>query len=71
MRIFVDDAEPWERDTFSHLAREHDVTAVEEPLDARNASAYREAEFLSTFICSKLGTACATANRTQRSHCAL
>lgn len=47
--------EAWEKDPFSALQAEHDVTFVEEKLTADNAGHYADAEVVSTFIYSKLG----------------
>ncbi len=57
MRIVVFEVEAWERQAFRGLERDHEVTFVEDSLDAGNAGGYAEAEVVSTFIYSELDRA--------------
>jgi len=54
MKIVIFETEPWERDTFEELNKNHDVITLEEPLSKDNAGNYRDADIISTFIYSKL-----------------
>lgn len=56
MKIVVFNVESWERQTFDRLSDEHQIEYVEKPLTADNASQYRDAEIISTFIYSDLHT---------------
>ncbi|MBE0477363.1 MAG: hydroxyacid dehydrogenase [Coriobacteriia bacterium] len=55
MRIVLFEVEPWEREVFEPLRDAgHDVAFVAEPLGARNAGQFEDAEVLSTFTFSTL-----------------
>ena len=54
MDIVIFEAEQWERLSFQELAAAHDLSFVREPLNARTASRYENAEIISTFIYSDL-----------------
>lgn len=55
MKIAVFEAESWERDAFARLSPPHEVTCTAQVLDPGTASAYADAEIVSTFIGSDLG----------------
>ncbi len=54
MKIVIFNTEPWERQIFDSLATNHSLEYVNEPLTAKNASQYQEAQIISTFIYSDL-----------------
>lgn len=54
MNIVIFEVEAWERDVFESLQANHEVVFVQEPLTARNAARYSEAEIISPFIYSNL-----------------
>lgn len=56
MKIAVFEAEEWERGACQTLQPAHNVTCTAEALDARNAEAHGEAEIISTFVNSRLGS---------------
>lgn len=56
MKIVVFETEPWERPTFDAVAAHHDVEFVDGPLGPHNAEAHADAEVVSTFIYSELGS---------------
>lgn len=56
MRIAVFEVEEWERSAFAGLYAGHEITFLGEPLTADNAPAYADAEVISTFIYSDLGS---------------
>jgi D-lactate dehydrogenase len=53
MKITLFELESWERDAFSALREQHDVTYTRERLTADNAAEHAEAEVISTFIYSR------------------
>ena len=55
MKIVVFEIEPRERESFGTLAARHDVLFADEPLTARNAPEFADADIVSTFIYSALG----------------
>ena len=55
MKIVVFEIEPREREAFGTLAAGHDVLFADEPLTARNAAEFGDADIVSTFIYSALG----------------
>ncbi|WP_240761386.1 NAD(P)-dependent oxidoreductase [Nitrosococcus wardiae] len=57
MKLCIFEVEDWERDTFEALAAEHDLKFTDQPLTAKNASQYAEAEGISIFIYSKIDQA--------------
>lgn len=56
MRIVVFEVEEWERATFDALGSDHEVVFVEQALSAANVGHYSDADIISTFIYSNLGT---------------
>lgn len=54
MKIAVFEVEDWERGAFAPLQGEHDITFLNEPLNAAKAGRYADAEVVSTFIYSNL-----------------
>ena len=53
MKVVVFETEAWEREVFSRLEAEHEVTYTPDPLTSRNARDYADAELITTFIYSK------------------
>jgi D-lactate dehydrogenase len=56
MKIAIFEVEPWEGDAFSTLRGEHELVLVREPLRQANAERHADAECISTFIYSELGS---------------
>ena len=56
MKVVVFEAEERERAAFDRLRPTHEVTFTAEPLRASNAKDYADADIVSTFIYSELGT---------------
>jgi D-lactate dehydrogenase len=56
MHIVIFEVESWEREVFHPLEAEHHLTFVQEPLTARNADQYPDAEIISPFVYSSLST---------------
>ncbi|MFW6313026.1 MAG: hydroxyacid dehydrogenase [Spirochaetota bacterium] len=54
MKITVFEVEDWEREVFSDLATEHEVTFVREPLTGANADEHADVDVVAVFIYSKL-----------------
>src|SRR6056297_2710419 len=54
MKIVIFEVEPWERETFGDLARDHDVAFEDDILTAELADTHKDAEVVSTFIYSRL-----------------
>ncbi len=54
MKIVVFEVEPWERETFKNLERDHDIVYLEEPLTDETVNDFRDAEVISTFIYSEM-----------------
>jgi len=54
MKIVILEVEPWERETFGDLARDHDVAFEDDILTAEAAERHKDAEVVSTFIYSRL-----------------
>jgi D-lactate dehydrogenase len=54
MKIVIFEVEAWERDVFAPLQAAHDVVFVREPLTARNAAQYADADIVSPFVYSNL-----------------
>lgn len=54
MQICIFDVESWEREAFDALKDEHSLRFSEEPLTAKNARRYSEAEGISVFIYSSI-----------------
>ncbi len=54
MKIVVFEAEEWERRACARLRSAHDLQCTSDALDGSNASAYRQAEIVSTFVNSRL-----------------
>jgi len=53
VKVVVFETEAWEREVFSRLEAEHEVTYTPDPLTSRNARDYADAELITTFIYSK------------------
>ncbi|MFW6199781.1 MAG: hydroxyacid dehydrogenase [Gemmatimonadota bacterium] len=58
MKIVVFETEPWERSTFDGVVEQevHEIVFVDGPLTSANASAHADAQVVSTFIYSELGS---------------
>jgi D-lactate dehydrogenase len=56
MNIVIFEVEAWEREVFEPLQARHRLTFVQEPLTARNATQYAEADIVSPFVYSRLDT---------------
>ncbi len=56
MKISVFESEPWEKEAFEALEADHEIRFVEGPLDAGNARDHEDADVISTFIYSSLGS---------------
>jgi len=56
MKTVIFEVEPWEAETFTLLQQAHDVQCVQAPLTADNAAEFSDAQIISTFIYSELGT---------------
>lgn len=54
VKLIVFETEEWEHAACLRLLPEHDVSCTQEPLNARSASSYPDAEAISTFINSNL-----------------
>ncbi len=54
MKIVIFEIEPWEREAFAGLEREHDLVFEAGRLDKHSASKHSDAEIISTFIYSAL-----------------
>lgn len=54
MKLIVFETEEWEHAACLRLLPEHDVSCTREPLNARAASSYPDAEAVSTFVNSKV-----------------
>jgi D-lactate dehydrogenase len=54
MRIAVFDIENWERERFTDLESEHEITYVKESISAKNADDHADAKAISTFIYSTI-----------------
>lgn len=54
MKLIVFETEEWEHSACLRLLPEHDVSCTREPLNARTASSYPDAEAVSTFVNSKV-----------------
>lgn len=55
MKVAVFETEEWEQQACLRLEAAHELSCTPEPLDARTAAAYADAEIVSTFVNSKLG----------------
>lgn len=56
MKIYIFEMEPWEQEALRDLEREHELVYLEESLTPENAGRFTDAEIISTFIYSKLGS---------------
>ena len=56
MKIVVFECEQAERPYFESLSKEHEVVFVREPLDSDTVHAYQDAEIVSVFVFSELGS---------------
>jgi D-lactate dehydrogenase len=56
MKIAVFETEPWEQTSFEELEKDHEIVFLEEPLNKENAQLQEDADVISTFIYSRLGS---------------
>jgi D-lactate dehydrogenase len=54
MKVVVFETEEWEHQACLRLEPAHELSCRREPLDARTAADYPDAEIVSTFVNSKL-----------------
>ncbi|MFO7724304.1 MAG: NAD(P)-dependent oxidoreductase [Oceanipulchritudo sp.] len=57
MKIYLFEAEEWEKRTFETLEDKHDLVCVKDPLDEDNAGDFSDAEIISVFVHSDLNAA--------------